>query len=618
MRMNVYDQRRWEDGADAYRTAVDAVHVQRAGYLTEQGKAELAAQHANLYERLLECLLHLGRLDEAVAVLEQSKARNLLDLLANRDLGPPQAPPDLVHEYDRLRFVLRRLVTTSTADSGVSSQPDSSGSDGDTRGAPAATCEAVLAEQRRHALRRLEEVSAELHRYDPDFLPAAPPVRFADVAAAVPAAPDSAVVLLALREADATALLLRRTLDGAVEPPRMEDVIPLPDLSRAWLGRRLFGAGADDESVGLLYAYWTGDHAHWAADLDRLLGELGMRLVAPLLPRLRLLGVRHLLLVPHHELHLLPLHACWTLDASGARRYLVDEVAVGYTPSLAVLARTPARTLPPVPHILGVLNPDGSLVFAAHELAGIAPPLGQVRALEPAAATVTGVRAGLTDGEYAVTHFSCHGRYDLGDPLRSALLLHTQQQQLTLADLYGVGDDDAGPDASLADQGAPQAVPDGAGRLRLHQALVVMSACETALSTLSSPTDEYEGLPAGLLYAGAAAVLGTLWRVNDLSTAVLIRHFYKEWLDRPSAVPTTGGVGIAEALRRAQCIVREMTAARVLEEWLTEEAIAAIPSLWAQIHYGRMRDELRAGDPQARPFERVEYWAGACAIGHVW
>jgi len=484
-------------------------------------------------------------------VLEQSKARNLLDLLANRDLVPPQAPPDLVHEYDRLRFVLRRLVTTSTADSGVSSQPDSSGSDGDTRGAPAATCEVVLAEQRRHALRRLEEVSAELHRYDPDFLPAAPPVRFADVAAAVPAAPDSAVVLLALREADATALLLRRTLDGAVEPPRMEDVIPLPDLSRAWLGRRLFGAGADDESVGLLYAYWTGDHAHWAADLDRLLGELGMRLVAPLLPRLRLLGVRHLLLVPHHELHLLPLHACWTLDASGARRYLVDEVAVGYTPSLAVLARTPARTLPPVPHILGVLNPDGSLVFAAHELAGIAPPLGQVRALEPAAATVTGVRAGLTDGEYAVTHFSCHGRYDLGDPLRSALLLHTQQQQLTLADLYGVGDDDAGPDASLADQGAPQAVPDGAGRLRLHQALVVMSACETALSTLSSPTDEYEGLPAGLLYAGAAAVLGTLWRVNDLSTAVLIRHFYKEWLDRPSAVPTTGGVGIAEALRRA-------------------------------------------------------------------
>jgi len=113
-------------------------------------------------------------------------------------------------------------------------------------------------------------------------------------------------------------------------------------------------------------------------------------------------------------------------------------------------------------------------------------------------------------------------------------------------------------------------------------------------------------------------VLGTLWRVSDLSTAVLIRFFYQEWLDRPAASDIARGVGIAEALRRAQCAVREMTAARVLEEWLTEETITAISSIGARIHYRDMSDKLRAGDPQARPFERVEYWAGACAIGRVW
>jgi len=237
------------------------------------------------------------------------------------------------------------------------------------------------------------------------------------------------------------------------------------------LRHRLFAAGTDgDDSPGLLSAYWTDDHARWATGLDGLLGESGTRLVAPLLPRLRQLGVRHLLLVPHRELHLLPLHACWTVDVAGARHYLVDEFAVGYTPSLAVLAR-----------ILGVLNPDGSLVFAAHELEGIGPPLGHVQALDPVAATVAGVRAGLVSGAYAVTHFSCHGYYNLGDPLRSALLLRTPQQRLTLADLYGVGNDDAGPDADPADQSAPRAGTDGAGRLRMHQALVVMSACETAL-----------------------------------------------------------------------------------------------------------------------------------------
>jgi len=56
--------------------------------------------------------------------------------------------------------------------------------------------------------------------------------------------------------------------------------------------------------------------------------------------------------------------------------------------------------------------------------------------------------------------------------------------------------------------------------------LVVLSACET----LKGPMQKDEGpyaMPLGFLYAGAPAVIGSLWRVDDASTAELFTDFYK-------------------------------------------------------------------------------------------
>jgi len=56
--------------------------------------------------------------------------------------------------------------------------------------------------------------------------------------------------------------------------------------------------------------------------------------------------------------------------------------------------------------------------------------------------------------------------------------------------------------------------------------LVVLSACET----LKGPMQKDEGpyaMPLGFLYAGAPAVIGSLWRVDDASTAELFADFYK-------------------------------------------------------------------------------------------
>lgn len=82
----------------------------------------------------------------------------------------------------------------------------------------------------------------------------------------------------------------------------------------------------------------------------------------------------------------------------------------------------------------------------------------------------------------------------------------------------------------------------------LDARLAVLSACETAVPGVDLP-DEVVSLPTGLLQAGAAGVVGSLWAVSDLSTMVLMARFYALW--------RSDGLDPPEALRRAQQWVRD-------------------------------------------------------------
>jgi CHAT domain-containing protein len=61
--------------------------------------------------------------------------------------------------------------------------------------------------------------------------------------------------------------------------------------------------------------------------------------------------------------------------------------------------------------------------------------------------------------------------------------------------------------------------------LNLSSELVTLSGCATG-SNVVVGGDELLGLVRGLLYAGAKAVLVTLWDVNDRSTAEFMKAFY--------------------------------------------------------------------------------------------
>src|SRR5262245_38547682 len=157
----------------------------------------------------------------------------------------------------------------------------------------------------------------------------------------------------------------------------------------------------------------------------------------------------------------------------------------------------------------------------AETILSVTPQKGGFAALDFRAnrATATGDEL----GNYRIVHFATHGLLNSEHPELSGLVL------------------------SLVDeQGRPQ---DGFWRmheifnLRLPAELVVLSACQTGLGK-EIKGEGLVGLTRGFMYAGAARVVASLWEVNDIATAELMKRFYRRMLQ--------DGMRPAAALRAAQ------------------------------------------------------------------
>ncbi len=173
---------------------------------------------------------------------------------------------------------------------------------------------------------------------------------------------------------------------------------------------------------------------------------------------------------------------------------------------------------------------------------------------------------------YSVVHFACHGKTYLNktqivdqetnevlqvfNVLDSGLLM-ANNETLTLRDLL-----------DLKLQG-----------LRL----AILSACETGIPSTKLP-DEAISLPTGLLQAGAAGVISSLWAVSDLSTMLLLSKFYELW--------RTESKEPSEALRQAQI-------------WLRDSTEADLSPLLGK----------RTRNPTNRPFSHPYYWAAFSYTG---
>ena len=87
-------------------------------------------------------------------------------------------------------------------------------------------------------------------------------------------------------------------------------------------------------------------------------------------------------------------------------------------------------------------------------------------------------------------------------------------------------------------------------QMQLTCEMVVLSACETGLGKLIRGEGLF-GLTQAFFFAGAEMLTVSLWRVDDLATAELMKQFYK-------FLAQEGSIGHAEALRKAkQALITE-------------------------------------------------------------
>jgi CHAT domain-containing protein len=100
--------------------------------------------------------------------------------------------------------------------------------------------------------------------------------------------------------------------------------------------------------------------------------------------------------------------------------------------------------------------------------------------------------------------------------------------------------------------------------------LLILSACQTAILDLRGARDEVRSLAAGMLQAGAQAVVGALWPVDDKATYLLMVRFFQEWL------PTVASEPPGAALARAQRWLRTVTN-RELRQWEARSTATMVP-----------------------------------------
>lgn len=383
--------------------------------------------------------------------------------------------------------------------------------------------------------------------------------------------PGKAIACLLLDDARCLTLLVRR--DGVIEALRSA----LPDEEFFWFGHWLQNQAAfammarsspDLDPIGKL-----------RAALDATLPEIGRDLVAPLAGRLTETGITSLYLIPCGLLSMLPLHACPYLSAGGTLTTLTDEFDVTYLPAVHFLrsgARSKGSTAGKLVAVTNPLPNPRPLLFAgtqSERISAAAASAGvPVEILAEADGTTSAVLRAVRGARYI--DFACHGSIDHMEPLTSGLEL-AGEQRLTLGDLLD------------------SRVLDGVE-------LATLAFCQSAQIMGNVFSDEPLSLAAGFLEAGARAILGTSWLVDDLATALLVGRFYQNYLVGDPAGPS-GPLPPPTALRRAQIWLRELTLADVAR-------LFAADGDGVQASGESLHDSIR-------PFDHPIYWAPFVILG---
>jgi CHAT domain-containing protein/tetratricopeptide (TPR) repeat protein len=490
----------------ALREAVEVVEDLRAHAVgPEADRAVFLVPHAAPYQELVSLLADRGRSWDALAVAERSKGRALLDVLAGgrMAIGAALSEADKAEE----RRLEGDVLTVNSELRDLLQRPS-----------PDAARKRDL-ESRRSARRlALEDWRTRAYAAHPELRVLrgeSPPLTPGDVGSPLA---DGRTVLLEYALGDPHAYLFVLSAGAASEPPL---AVHRLDPDSAELVRL-----AHD-----LRARLAGRDMAFAEPAARLYQAL----LSPAGDALR--GARRVVIVPDGALWDLPFQAL----RAPSGRFLIEDLAVSYAPSLSVLRdmRTrPRAHARPAGALLAIGNPDlGPGAARRAPAALLSSPLAPVPELETQVREIarlydpgsTAVRVGVGAREawlkaeaphYRILHLASHGVLDDLSPLYSELVL-------------------ASPAAGDRDDGLLEAreILD----LDLGADLAVLSACETGRGRAGAG-EGLIGMTWAFFVAGCPTTVASQWKVEAESTNRLMLAFHRE---------LRSGKPPAEALRLA-------------------------------------------------------------------
>jgi len=327
------------------------------------------------------------------------------------------------------------------------------------------------------------------------------------------------------------------------------------------------------------------------AELDLVLARLSESIAMPLRQQLDALGLtdydQRLALIPCGRLGILPIHAAPVLDAhTGLLVPFQETCELTYQASARTLAlaRQQSVKLPVAGPIIAVGDPQpvsaeplpGSR-REAEAVARLAQEAGrsESKALVGTEASVKRLLEVLSAGEAESqsgfwVEMATHGYADPLDPRRCYLLL-AGNERLTLADLQR-------------------------GHLLQGVRCFAASGCVTGLGDPHIAPDELNSFAAGVLQAGAATAVATMWSVSDLATCLLMIRFFEEVLTHPEASP-------AKSLQEASRWLRQASAEDIMKAAQTFQIADA-----TRASSGDTRDAARGVKEQSPLSWEEEEW----------
>jgi CHAT domain-containing protein/tetratricopeptide (TPR) repeat protein len=492
---------RTNEALAAYRAAVTALEAQteRVGGGHEQ-RFRYRAAHQAVYGELVDLLLELGRKEDAFAALEHSRAQGFLAMLAERDLVfDAEIPPALDRERRQANARYNALL-------------DQLAEHAATNGQAIAEIEAELMEVR--ALK--QRVREQIRTSSPGLAQLTDPT-VVDAARARELIEANELLLSFHVGPDRTWLfaLTNERLDAFAIAVTADELTAKVETFRG-----LATARAEEALV-----------RRAGAALYELLLAPGEALIEP---------SEKLVIIPDGPLQVLPFGILVRSPSDAEAPYLIQHHPLTMVSSASVLEWLRNRATRKAirravvfadPTVDGTTDSPTGPRYRSAGVGRLPASRGEAEVLLDlwGADTRTFMGSQATE-EHAkslprqsdLLHFATHVLVDTRRALDSAIVL-------------------AAPHADDREDGLLQAW-EILESVRVDARLVTLSGCNTALGEVL-PGEGLLGLVRSFHYAGAEAVVASLWPVEDLASAELMRRFY---------AGIRSGSPPSEALRRAQ------------------------------------------------------------------